>query len=177
MTVIVGVEHESGVTIGGDSAAVEDDLIAPTTVAKVFEHGPYLLAYVDSFRLGQILAYRLRVPDQKCSDDLEHLAIVFVDAIRKALTQAGLGKDGEEQIPGALLVGYRRRLYTVESDLAVLRSTLGYEAMGCGSQLALGSLHTTIGLPDTRKRVRYALHAAATHSTGVCPPFTIHTQE
>jgi len=176
MTVIVGVEHDGGVTIGGDSAAIEDDLIAPTTFPKVIENGPYLVGYVDSFRLGQLVAYRLRVPEQKCGDDLEHLATVFVDALRKIVAQAGVGKDGEEQLPCALLVGYRRKLYTVESDLAVLRSTLGYEAMGCGSPLALGSLHTTRGLPAHR-RVQYALNAAATHSTGVCAPFTITTQE
>lgn len=175
MTCIVGLEHPDGVTIGGDSAAAVDDSVDVVEAPKVFKVGEYLIGYCESFRMGQLLAYRLRVPEQKCADDLEHLATVFVDRVREVLHKGGVAKttESEEGNVGALLVGYRGRLYSVETDYAVLRSARGYQAIGCGADFAIGSIGSTAG--PAEKRVRLALTMAATHSGPVLPPFTILT--
>ena len=175
MTCIVGLEHDGTVTIGGDSAAAADDTVDVVDAAKVFRVGEYLIGYCESFRMGQLLAYRLRVPEQKCDDDLEHLATVFVDRVREVLHKGGVAKstDSEEGNVGALLVGYRGRLYSIETDYSVLRSTRGYQAIGCGADFATGSIASTTGAPE--RRVKFALTIAATHSGPVLPPFTILT--
>jgi len=175
MTCIVGLEHDGTVTIGGDAAAIEDMRITVRTDPKVFTVDEYLIGFEDSFRMGQLLRFRLRVPAQKCDDDFEHMATAFVDAVRKCFTQGGFSKidDGEES-GGSFLVGYRGRLYAIDSDFHVGHAACGYEAIGCGAELALGSIASTTGRPDTR--VRFALAVAARHSAGVCPPFTILTQ-
>jgi hypothetical protein len=53
-------------------------------------------------------------------------------------------------------------------------STDGYDAVGCGADIAFGSLHTSKGQAP-RTRVRRALEAAAHHSAGVAGPFVIKT--
>lgn len=176
MTCIVGLEHDGGVTIGGDSAAAADDLVDVVTAPKVFRVGEYLIGYCESFRMGQLLAYRLRVPEQKYADDLEHLSTVFVDRVREVLHKGGVAKstESEETNVGSFLLGYRGHLYSVESDYAVLRSVRGYQAVGCGADLAIGSIASTTG--PAEKRVRFALGIAATHSGPVLPPFTVLTQ-
>ena len=175
MTCIVGLEHDGVVTIGGDAAAVEDSRLTRYVEPKVFTLGEYLIGYCDSFRMGQLLQYRLKPPKQTATDDLEHLCTAFIDAVRKCFHQGGFAKTTEsEEAGGVFLVGYRGALYCVDEDYHVGRSMLGYEAIGCGDHLALGSLASTSGDPEAR--VQMALYAAALHSTSVAEPFTVLTQ-
>lgn len=179
MTCIVGLEHDGLVTIGGDSAAVEGDSIDTYCAPKVFEVGPYLIGFCESFRLGQVIQYRLtKVPEQRCTDDLEHLATVFVDKLREQLGRAGVAKpvDGEDTQPGSLLVGYRSALYSIDSDFHVGRSTRGYAAIGAGAPYALGAMTAMDRRTDPRATVRTALTIASRLCTAVRPPFDILTQ-
>jgi ATP-dependent protease HslVU (ClpYQ) peptidase subunit len=174
MTCIVGLVHGDAVTIGGDSAAVDGDNIAagPT---KVFERGPYLIGYCESFRTGQVLQYRAKFTEQKCDDPLEHLCTTFVDELRKALHQASaVSTDVPHELQGPLLVAYRNRLYTVDSDFAI-HPAAEYAAIGAGASYALGSFCSTAGR-DPETRVFAALAAASIHCTAVISPFTIRTQ-
>ena len=175
MTCIVGLEHDGTVIIGGDAAAVEDTRITRYTEPKVFTVGEYLIGYCDSFRMGQLLQYRLKVPRQIADDDMSHMCTVFVDACRKLFHQGGFAKSSDnEDSGGVFLVGYRGALYCIDEDYHVGRSMLGYEAIGCGDHFAIGSLASTQG--DPAARVEMALRAAALHSTSVCEPFTVLTQ-
>lgn len=174
MTCIVGLEHDGLVTIGGDAAAVEDSRLTRYVEPKVFFVGDYLIGYCDSFRMGQLLQYRLKPPRQTVDDDMSHMCTVFIDAVRKCFHQGGFSKsDNNEESGGVFLVGYRGQLFCIDEDYHVGRSMLGYEAIGCGDHLALGSLASTTG--NARARVEMALRAAALHSTSVAEPFTVLT--
>ena len=168
MTCIVGLEHEHGVTIGGDAAAVEEDQVTTTAVPKVFERGEYLVGFANSFRAGQLIRFGLNVPPQSCEDDFEHMATAFVKALEACLKPL---PEGESAV---LLVGYRGALYYVDEDLHVGRSVHRYEAVGLGGPIATGSLATSFGSPFAR--VHGALMAAMRHSTSVRQPFTILEQ-
>lgn len=179
MTCIVGIEYPGGVLIGGDSAGVAGTSIVIRTDRKVFVNGPYAMGFTDSFRMGQLLRYRVDVPIPT-ADDLDDLdrfmATTFVDVVRKALQEGGYTKitDNQEE-GGTFLVGIAGRLYAIESDFQIGRNADGYEALGCGRDLALGSLHTT-GLLEgltPKDRIEYSLNAAAQFSSGVAPPFVI----
>ena len=175
MTCIVGLEHSGRVTIGGDSAGVEGLRITARADEKVFQVGPYLIGFSDSFRMGQLLRYTLDAPEQASThDDFEHLCTVFVESVRACLKEGGFAKESSgEESGGTFLVGYKGLLYCVDSDYQVGRAIRGYEAIGCGEEFALGSLASTSGAAS--RRVRVALEAAALHSSGVCEPFTICT--
>ncbi|KKO71831.1 hypothetical protein AAV32_09670 [Kerstersia gyiorum] len=49
----------------------------------------------------------------------------------------------------------------------------GYDAVGCGADIALGALCATTGMADHNSRIGLALHAAEAHSAGVRGPFTV----
>lgn len=168
MTCIVGLEHEGGVTIGGDAAAVDEPHVTVRSEAKVFARGEYLVGFAESFRAGQLIRYGLNVGPQTCEDDLEHMATAFVDALERCLKPLG------EEEAVQLLVAYRDALYYVDPDLHVGRAACGYEAIGLGAPFALGSLATSFGSPFAR--VHGALMASQRHCTAVRQPFTILDQ-
>jgi hypothetical protein len=173
MTCIVGVQHKGRVHIGGDSAGVAGYAITVRADPKVFSNGPYILGFTTSFRMGQLLRYKFKPPTPTDNDLDRFMATRFVDAVRDALEQGGwLTTTNGNQEGGTFLVGIKGQLYIVDTDFQIGRSALGYDAIGCGSDIALGSLHTTQGMKP-RTRIRAALHAAATHSAGVTPPFVL----
>lgn len=174
MTCIVGIETDQGVIIGGDSAGVAGWSITVRADQKVFTRDGYTFGFTSSFRMGQILRYDAELPIPNCHQNLDAFMVSwFIPAIRTALTDGGyttIRNNNEEG--GTFLVGIRGRLYSVESDFQIGRARGGYMAVGCGDDLALGSLHSTTHL-EPRARVLAALKAAAAHSAGVCAPFKI----
>lgn len=181
MTCIVGIEHTDGVIIGGDSAGVAGWSVTTRADEKVFYVGTcldYLMGFTSSFRMGQLLRYRLGVEDPDLDGLDRWMSTIFVDAIRACLKEGGFSKiENNEETGGSFLVGVAGRLYEVGCDFQVGRSVDGYLSIGCGADLALGSLHTTAQYEIAAKeRVRLALDAAAHLSGGVCPPFVIKSQ-
>lgn len=173
MTCIAGVAHDGKVWIGGDSAGVSSWTLMVRADEKVFTNGPFVMGFTSSFRMGQLLRYGLHVPEQTTGqDDHEFMCTTFIDAVRACLKAGGLAKkDQEVESGGCFLVGYRGRLYLIGSDYQVGESSVGYDAVGCGGEIALGALHATTGAPG--KRVKTALKAAAAHSAGVRGPFVV----
>lgn len=175
MTCIVGLEHNGRVYIGGDSAGVSDYDLTVRADEKVFRSGPFVMGFCGSFRMGQLLRYRLEAPKlPKDPDDLDRWMVCeFVDAVRECLAAGDhLKKKAGHESEGEFLVGVRGRLFTVQADFQVARSSHTYDAVGCGANLALGSLFTSEGV-SPRKRVQVALYAAEQFSAGVRGPFTI----
>lgn len=175
MTCIVGIEHAGGVLIGGDSAGLSGWSKTIRADEKVFTVGPYVMGFTSSFRMGQLLRYRFNAPTPDTWDVDRFMATTFMDAVRAALKDGGWAKTKEGQEEGGdFLVGINGRLYEIRSDYQFGRSTTAYQAVGCGYDIALGSLHTTakLGL-EPADRARHALEAAADLSGGCAAPFTI----
>lgn len=174
MTCIVGISHQGSVTIGGDSAGVSGYSITVRDDTKVFRNGPYLMGFTSSFRMGQLLHHAFAPPPPTNERTLDRFMVTaFVDSVRECLRDGGFLTTKNEAIEGGtFLVGVRGSLFVIESDFQVGRNTDGYAAIGCGQDIALGSLHTSAALPP-KKRVKLALQAAAHHSAGVAAPFTI----
>jgi ATP-dependent protease HslVU (ClpYQ) peptidase subunit len=87
-------------------------------------------------------------------------------------------KESEAEVGGQFLVAYEGRIFQVYSDYQVAESSHNYEAVGCGSDIAMGSLHTTLNhsVMYPESRVRVALEAAEEFSAGVRGPFVYGTQ-
>lgn len=175
MTCIVGLETENGVIIGGDSAATDGGWdISITRLNKVFRRGEFLIGYTTSFRMGQLLQYKLSVEQQKGErSDLEYLATTFIDSVRKCLKEGGFSKiENKQEEGGQFLVGYRKKLYLVDSDFQVNTHVDGYAAVGCGARFALGSMWNNKHL-SPEERVKQALKTAGHFSSGVCEPYFV----
>lgn len=154
MTAIVGLVHNGIVHLGGDSAGVSG------------------YSFTTSFRMGQLLRWSFEAPEQK--DDLERfMSTVFIDTVRETLKTGGwLKKDSERDEGGTFLVGVAGRLFRVESDFQVGEAADGFDATGCGFDIALGALHATARTRiGPQRRLRLALEAAERFSAGVRGPF------
>ena len=172
MTCIVGIETSDGVLIGGDSAGVAGYDMITRADEKVFRNGPAIFGFTTSFRMGQILRYTLTVPEPVDRDIDRYMATTFIDACRQAMKDGGYAKvtDSREE-GGAFLVGIHKTLYQVGSDFQIGRSRDHFASVGCGSDLALGSLYSTKHTEIPRERLRMALTAAEHFSAGVTRPF------
>jgi len=174
MTCIVGIVHNNRVYIGGDSAAVGGLSIVARNDRKVFVTGDFVMGFTSSFRMGQLLAFGFNPPKPRVGDDImSYMVGDFIDAARARMKAGGFAKvvNGEDQ-GGTFLVGYKGRLFVVHGDFQVGESIHGYDAVGCGDDIALGALSASKGMAP-RLRINQALKAAETHSAGVRAPFHI----
>lgn len=178
MTCIVSVQEGDSVYIGGDSAGIAGLSITIRNDEKVFQNGPFIMGFTSSFRMGQLLRYKFDPPQQTVhQDDMQYMVTDFVDGLRRCFSANGFG-DKDATVGGTFLVGYKGKLYTIESDYQVGIPNTPYDAVGCGADLALGSLHSTSRMKLTpEQRIVMALEAASTFSAGVAPPFLIIKQD
>ncbi len=172
MTCIVGLIEEGIVHVGADSAGVGGYQLAIRADEKVFKNAETVMGFTTSFRMGQLLRYAFKPPRHHADVDLyEYMVTSFIDDVRKSLKGGGFAtKEKEVETGGVFLVGYRGRLFTVYSDYQVAENVDGYEAVGCGAELALGSLFSTKG-GEPKSRLETALGAAERYSAGVQGPF------
>lgn len=184
MTCIVGLETADGVLLGADSWSDNGWSGERRADEKLFAAGPYVIGFTTSYRMGQLLRYRLALPapvrvhEFSDADLLAFVATEFVDAIRAIFKDGGWGeREKEREKGGAFLVALGGRLFGIEEDHQVMRSAHGYQAVGSGYQLALGSFATSEPLGwEPAQRVGAALAAADRHCGGVNGPFLLHLQ-
>jgi len=173
MTCIVGLVERGVVHIGGDSASVAGWTSRVTRLPKVFRRGPFLLGYTTSFRMGQLLQHSLVVPPQKDVDDMRFMVTTFVECVRQLLKEKGVAKiEANAESGGQFLVGYRKRLYSVQSDFQVNEMADGFDAVGSGCEYALGALAASKGMKPML-RVKRALAVSAHFNMAVSPPFFV----
>lgn len=170
MTCIVGLVDKGNVYIGGDSAGVAGLSLSIRADEKVFSNGPFLMGFTTSFRMGQLLRFKLDPPKQTVgTPDFKYMVTHFIDAVRSCFSDSGFGKV---DTGGTFLVGYNGKLYTVYDDFQVAIPGTPYAAVGCGSDLALGAMFAS-SKKKPEERITTALEAASTFSGGVAPPYTI----
>lgn len=177
MTCVVALRHEGVIYMGCDSAGVGGYSRQNRMDPKVYRVGEMLIGFTTSFRMGQLLGYSLTLPRHHADVPAEnYMATSFINAVRDCLKAGGwASKDKENEIGGTFLAAYKGRIFEVESDYQVGERSEPYSAVGCGVDLALGSLYTSTrdASIQPRTRVSLALEAAAAFSAGVYPPFKI----
>lgn len=175
MTCIAGVAHGGKVWIGGDSAGMNGWTLTVRADEKVFSNGQFLMGFTSSFRMGQLLRYSFEPPEKDPASDLDrYMVTTFIDGVRRCLKDGGYAeKKDEAERGGTFIVGIGGALYMVDNDYQVATASDGYIAIGCGREIALGSLYATKEWADQEKRVRTALEAAEAHNGGVRGPFVI----
>lgn len=176
MTCIVGVIENGKVFIGADSAGVSGWDIVTRKDAKVFQRGEFLIGYTSSFRMGQLLRYRLNVPVQPEEMDVfEYMVTLFVDAARQCLKDGGFAsRQNETESGGTFLVGYRGRLFNIENDYQVGELTTPFNAVGCGKFYALAAMDAFWNsVADPVERIEKTLQVVERWSDGVRGPFVI----
>jgi len=184
MTCIVGIEHDKGVYIGGDSAGISGWTVDLRSDRKVFRNGEFLFGIAGSFRMGNLLRYALvpPIPPDHPADLDRYMVCDFIPAVRAILGEGGQRKKESEVEStgddGTFLVGVRGRLFEVGNDFQVGRTVSRYCAIGSGSTVALGALFAIAPEPMVpSERIAIALRAAEAHNIGVRAPFVIEVLE
>lgn len=175
MTCIVGLIDKGKVYMGADSAGVAGGYVSHIRAdQKVFIEGDFIIGFTTSFRMGQLLQYKLQVPGRPESLDVfKYMVTSFVEAVRKCLRDGGFAeKKDEVEKAGVFLVGYQGRLFRICSDYQVTENLLPYDAVGSGGEVALGALFAN-GHLEPEERLLQALEAAEQFSASVRRPFVI----
>lgn len=180
MTCIVGITEGKKVWVGGDTAGTHlDNWLQQTGLeSKVWKEGEVVIGGCGSFRIMQLLRYKMVMPAVPDDIDVtEYLVGDFADAMRTCLMEGGAlsvwDEDStEEMADSGYLVAVRGRIFEIYSDFGVGEFEDGFAAIGCGKQFALGSLYSTHDI-KAKERVQLSLEAAEHFSAGVRGPFTV----
>lgn len=172
MTCIVGLVENGKVYVGGDSAGVAGYSLTVRADRKVFRNGDFVMGFRSSFRMGQLLAQSFTPPRRHHDVDVYKFMVTeFVNSVRDCLKTGGYASKKEEvESGGTFLVGYAGRLFKIEDDYQVGEPVDGFDACGCGDQIALGALFASPSLKP-QARLQLSLDAAERFSAGVRGPF------
>lgn len=178
MTCIVGIEHDGGVTIGGDSCITTGGTYSLSAEPKVFRVGELLLGMSGDVSALQAIRYGLAVPEWPEGMEIHAWMASRLRPALMAVTKAAAlsqSNGGKETHSAWIIVGVRGQAWEVASDGAMTRSRNGYESIGSGYEVALGALAVATGTPE--ERALAALQAAEKHVPSVRGPFTVETLE
>jgi hypothetical protein len=181
LTCIAGIVSNGVVYIGGDSAGIAGDSLRHRKDEKVFllENNLDKMAFgfTTSFRMGQLLRYGFKVPDQpRNMDDMEYLCTLFIDSIRNCFKNGGwLEKRNDMECGGTFLMGYRGKLYYIGSDFQVGETNNSFDAVGSGREVAIGALHVLSNMNSftVEEKIIKSLEAAEQYNSAVAGPFKI----
>jgi hypothetical protein len=121
VTCIAGIVENGTVYIGGDSAGVAGWSLAVRADAKVWATEEFAFGFTSSFRMGQLLRYKLNPPARLVGQSVdEYMVGPWIDAVRQRLKAGGYARteEGAEK-GGTFLVGYEGRLFEISSDYQV----------------------------------------------------------
>jgi ATP-dependent protease HslVU (ClpYQ) peptidase subunit len=158
MTCIIGyVDDDGSVIIGGDSAGIDGLDYTLRKDSKVFQNASMIFGYTSSFRMGQLLRFNLVVPGHPAGmDDYEYMCTKFIDAVIDCFKENGYASIKENSVSGGVfLVGYRKRLYQIDSDFQVGESLDSFNACGCGEDYAKGAMRI---LTENKELLEFSGH-------------------
>ena len=173
MTAIAAVVTKTGaIWIGGDSAGVRSLELEIRKDPKVFKKGKFIFGFTTSFRMGNILHYKFKIPEHPKGISVDrYMNTVFIDAVKECFIENDYGSKDHG---GEFIVGYKERLFIIGGDFQVGMPLKRYTATGCGHDICKGSLHATEALDlGADVRIKMALKAAEEFSGGVRKPFVI----
>lgn len=180
MTCIVGLIDNGVLYMGGDSLGSNGITKRIYKNPKVYfanNSNDIIIGSTSSYRQLQILKYENLFDDADIlkNKEIDHRYMVtkFIDGLQKLFEKKGI-EENEKGVKngGFFLIGHSKALYKVQSDYSVMETKEGYDAVGSGEEVALGSLCSTVG-EEPIERIKKALIAAEKHACGVQRPFVI----
>lgn len=184
MTCIIGfTDKKNGVSwIGGDSLGSDWYTKEAELPAKVFRNDTFkdvLMGGTTTFRHLDLLKYSTDLFDEidlykQAEIDHKFMVTKFVPKVIR-LFRDGVIHEKAEDRGGNFIVATPQRVFKIQPDYSVLEPESGVCAVGCGEQVAMGSLLTTLDMKDIppHKKIIMALEAAEWFCCGVQRPFRL----
>jgi hypothetical protein len=180
MTAVVGLVDDGHVIIGADSASIQLDGLEAISRAdgKVFRKNHLLIGATGSYRIGQLLKHHASFGTPPLSASAAAFDNWMSTTFMAAIEQTFLNDSWKDQAKGGeFLVACKTYLYRILLDEGQYSRCTGYEAIGSGGAIALGSLYDSRNdsARSPMQRVWSALEAASHHNAGVIPPFRFYS--
>ena len=173
MTCVVAISQGGKVYMGGDSAVVEEGgSISTRKEPKVFIKNEYIIGYAGSFRFGKFMEHTFVPPKPNLENLDKFFNTIFIDSLREYCEVSKIDPSSEDN-PSELLIGTGGRVFEFCNDWHIGEAGNGYNAIGSGAYLALGSLYSTRRIKSPYSRIELSLEAAETFSQSVQRPFTL----
>jgi hypothetical protein len=160
--------------MGGDAGSICNGIVNIDTGGKVFRRGEFVMGCCGLARITDVVRYVFSPPPIK-GELTAYMARKFVPALARCFEKAGVQPPKDDEgaaYAGSVLVGVRGRLFLVDGGLALTNESDGYNAVGSGSEVALGALFASRG-QKPEERVEVALKAAERWCDSVRGPFTV----
>lgn len=183
MTCIIGYldQQNDCVWIGGDSVGSNGYTKSIEKQSKVFRNDIFknvIMGSTSTFRHIDLLKYSTDLFDEidfykKTTLDHRYMVTKFIPKVI-TLFKDGLISMDEKRRGASFIIGAANNLFEIQEDYSVLTPELGFCSVGCGVDVAMGSLFTTkdmeMSIPD---KIKIALEAAENRCCGVQKPFRI----
>jgi hypothetical protein len=165
-----------------DSIAVNscDFTCRITKNEKVFIKNNIIFGCVGSVRVSQVIMNDLVIPEQlPTTSDLSYLCIDLIAAIHGCLDKTIV--NTEEVGDSDILIGYKGKIYRLEGCTQLLEIVSNYDAIGCGSETAVGALYAIESyLKDDltiKEKLELAIDSVSNFSVGLKKPYKILSTE
>ena len=183
MTCIIGLaDKKNNVSwIGGDSLGSNGYTKTTEKSAKVFRNDIFknvLIGGTTTFRHLDLLRYSDTLFNEidwykKTNIDHKFMVTKFIPNVTQ-LFKNGIIDKAETNSGANFIVATPGKLFEIQTDYSVLEPELGICSVGCGEEVAMGSLITTENFDMApQERIIKALEAAEKYCCGVQRPFRI----
>lgn len=189
MTCVVGLVANSKVYIGADSLGSGNGVKQVYNTPKLavldinyrkdkysLQQVPMLIGYTSSYRMGDLLRYKLTPPPLDTIQGInDYLVVDFIPELIKCFEENHFAKTKEgSKSGGNFLIGFEERLFQVQDDFSVLEPECAYTAVGSGQEFAMGAMYALSSVTiSPEEQVREAIEAASEFSTTVGGPITV----
>lgn len=120
--------------------------------------------------ISNYIKYGFLAPEiEKDEDFTVYLVSTFLPELKKGLKEAGIIKvdNSMTDINAEFLLFYKGKVYKVDDSLGITDTDFDFDAVGSGSEYALGSLSTTSKKMKPENRVKKAIEVASDHTRSV----------
>lgn len=179
MTAVVAWYEEKNKTVymGADSLGSDGFTGITRKDEKIFEVEKFLIGGTSSFRMLQLLKYKLKPSKHpKDMDPYDYMVTYFVEDVRKLFKDHGYSSvNNNTEKGGEFIVGYKGRIFVIQSDFQVAEPQDNFAAVGAGEYHCLAVLECEKYRVDftPESRLLKALHIAEKYCVGVGGPFVI----
>lgn len=168
MTIIVGIEYDGGAFLGSDASISSEDYISSISGTKLITKKRLIFAYTGHFRPAQVIEKIWKPPEYSGVKTDEYLYKRLIPSLQAVFEKHKVTERG------SFLLGFRKKIYVIQDDFAIVRTSKSYYAEGTGESYALGSFHSTEGLGiDPSLRAVLALEAACEFSPSCQGPIYV----
>lgn len=175
MTTIIGIVDKGVVYMGADGKATFGWIGKSASLPKIIKKDNMLIGVSGSPRALQLIEHMAEHPahDTEKESNMAYLVKHVLPVWHEVLKDSEFlqTKEGQENTNSHILIGYRGELFMVDGVFSLFMSETGYDAIGSGSEVALGALyvmHNSYLYDDVtvRSKIHKALDAASYYDIG-----------